>query len=114
MKSTTIAKKSAQELSEENNAPSITHVDLLDDVPSNRKNNDSGSTQEDSSNFVDNALQSYFDDKDTMSVQTFDYDDEENSGTTKKNDFHDIAEKIHATFGSIRDDSWVVLRKKLA
>jgi hypothetical protein len=60
MKSMTITKKSAQELSEENNSLSITHVDLFDDVPSNRKSNDSGFTQEDSSNFVDNALQHHF------------------------------------------------------
>ena len=60
MKSMTITKKSAQELSEENNSLSITHVDLFDDVPSNRKSNDSGFTQEDSSNFVDNTLQHHF------------------------------------------------------
>ncbi len=114
MKSMTITKKASKELSEDNNAPSAKQVDLLDNVPSNGKNNDSGSTQEDSSNFEDKALQSFFDDKDTMSVQTFDYDDEENLSATEKNDFHDIAEKIDATFGSIRDDSWLVLRKKLA
>lgn len=101
-------------IGQDDNASSFLLADLFANVTNDEKNNDSGSPQEDSSNFEAKALQSFFDDKDTMSVQTFDYDDEKNSRIIEKSDFRDIAEKINSTFGSIRNDSWLVLRKKLA
>ncbi len=101
-------------IGQDDNASSFLLADLFANVTNDEKNNDSGSPQEDSSNFEAKALQSFFDDKDTMSVQTFDYDDEKNSRIIEKRDFHDIADKINSTFGSIRNDSWLVLRKKLA
>ena len=99
-------------IGQDENTPSFLLADLFDNATNDEKNNDSRSLRDDSSNFEDKALQSFFDDKDTMSVQTFDYD-EKNSRTIEKSDFHDIAEKMNLAFGSIRNDSWLMLRKKL-
>lgn len=76
-------------------------------------NIEEGSAQElsDSSDFDDNALQSFFQDKDAMSLQTFDYDDEEeNHHQINSQDFQDVRIKVEEMFGSIKDDEWRVLR----
>ncbi len=77
-------------------------------------NIEEGSAHElsDYSDFDDNALQSFFGDKDAMSLQTFDYDDEEEHPQTNSQDFQDIRIKVEEIFGSIKDDEWRVLRDK--